>query len=140
MPARCGRRSRVGWPADIFIPRTSARPSAFAFSFRLVWRATMLGDLQGMATRAPRPARLASDRHLRQIVTQRHVLGEFLLGNSLLHLKLSVFHAADVAIDDADMVLLANDLVALRMSERIFHFHSFQRTDDALDVLARFIA
>lgn len=34
MQARCGRRSRAGWRADISIPRTSARPSVFVSSFR----------------------------------------------------------------------------------------------------------
>src|ERR1700758_2140365 len=71
---------------------------------------------------------------------KRHVLGEFLLRDPLLDLKLSVFHTADVAVDDADMVFLANDLFALRMGERILHLHPFPRLDSALDVLARLIA
>src|SRR6516225_5710682 len=101
-------------------------------NFTSLWvvRATLL---------RPRPAP-CSNRHLREVVAQRHVLGEFLLRNSLLDLELSVFHAADIAIDDADMVLLADDLVALRMRQRIRHLHAFKRADDAFDVLARLVA
>jgi hypothetical protein len=38
---------------------------------------------------------------------KRHILGEFLLRNPLLDLELPIFHATDVAVDDSDMVLLA---------------------------------
>src|SRR6516165_12050647 len=81
-----------------------------------------------------------SNRHFREVVAKRHVFGELLLRNSLLDLELSVFHAADIAIDDADVILLADDLVALRMGERIRHLDAFERPDDAFDVFARLVA
>src|SRR3974390_3469693 len=79
-------------------------------------------------------------RHSREVMPERHVLGEFLLWNSLFDLQLSIFDPADVAIDDSDMVLFADYLVALRMRERIRHLHPFEHPDDALDVLARLVA
>src|SRR6516225_1568517 len=88
-----------------------------------------------VARRAP-----PSNRHFRQVMAQRHVFGEFLLRNSLLDLELSVFHAADIAIDNADVILLADELVALRMGQRIRHLHAFKRPDYAFDILARLVA
>src|SRR5262249_22367104 len=81
-----------------------------------------------------------SDGHLGQVVPDRHVLGEFLLRNAPLDRQLAVLHATDVAVDDADMVLPADELVALRMGERVLHLHAFQRLDHALDILARLVA
>src|SRR6185437_13891050 len=79
-------------------------------------------------------------RHLRQVVPQWHVLEKLLLWNSLLYFELSVLHAADVAVDDADVVFLADDLAALRMRERILHLHALKRLDHAFDVLAPLVA
>src|SRR5205814_9927105 len=81
-----------------------------------------------------------SHRRLGQVVAKRHVLGEFLLRDPLLDLKLSVLHAADIAVDNAHMVLLADDLVALRMRQRIRHLHPFQCLDNPLDFLAGLVA
>src|SRR5262249_16243384 len=81
-----------------------------------------------------------SHRHLGQVVPDRHVLGELLLRDAPLHRQLAVLHATDVAVDDADMVLPSDELVALRMGERVLHLHAFQRLDHALDILARLVA
>src|SRR5882724_12732955 len=98
--------------------------------------------VQPTGRQAWQPAMLSarSYRHLRQVMPKRHILGEFFLRNPLLDLELSIFHATDVAIDDSDMVLLADDLVALGMGQGIFHLHSFQCLDNPLDVLARLVA
>src|SRR5581483_12104371 len=77
-----------------------------------------------------------SHAHLRQIVPDRHVLGEVFLRNPLLHRELSVLHTADIAIDDAYMVFLADYLVALRVRERVLQLNAFERLDHALDILA----
>ena len=61
-------------------------------------------------------------------------------GIRLLDLELAVFHPADVAVDDAGVVLLADHLVALRMAERVLHLHAFERLDHAFDVLAGLVA
>src|SRR6476659_5487533 len=60
-------------------------------------------------------------------MAKRHVLGEVFLRNPLLHLQLPVLHAADVAIDDSDVVFLANVLVALRMGQRVLHLHPLEK-------------
>jgi hypothetical protein len=73
-------------------------------------------------------------------VPQGHVGGEFLLGDALLDLELPVLDPADVAIDDAAVVLLADELVALGVAERIFHVQALERSDRALDVLAGLVA
>src|SRR5215510_11513495 len=78
--------------------------------------------------------------HLRQVVSQRHVLRELFLRDPLLHLELAVFDAADVAVNDADMIFLADDLVALRMRERVLHLHAFERLDYSFDILAGLVA
>src|SRR5262245_37408470 len=78
--------------------------------------------------------------HLRQVVSQRHVLGELFLRDPLLHLELAVFDTADVAVNDADMIFLADDLVALRMRERVLHLHAFERLDYSFDILAGLVA
>src|SRR6185437_8719020 len=54
--------------------------------------------------------------------------------------ELSVFDAADIAVNNSDMVLLADDLVALRMRQGILHLHPFQCLDHPLDVLAGLVA
>src|SRR5262249_30979987 len=59
---------------------------------------------EGAAAQRALP-RCRSRRHGREVVPQRHVLGEILLRDSPLDLVLPVFYAADVAIDDAGMVL-----------------------------------
>src|SRR4051812_45993723 len=69
-----------------------------------------------------------------------HVLGELLLGDAALDLELAVLDPADVAVDDADVILLADQLVALRMGERVLHLHALERLDGALDVLAGLVA
>ena len=51
-------------------------------------------------------------------MAKRHVLGDLLLRDAPLHLEAPVLHAADVAVDDAGVVLLADVLVALRVAER----------------------
>src|SRR5215471_847612 len=71
---------------------------------------------------------------------QRHVGGEFLLRDALLDLELPVPDAADVAVDDAGVVFLADQLVALGMAERVLHLHAFERMDRAFDVLAGLVA
>src|SRR6267378_7613571 len=79
-------------------------------------------------------------RHLRKVVAQRHVPGELFLRDLLFDLELSAFHPADVAVDDADVILLADQLVALWMGERVLHLHPLERLDHALDVLAGFVS
>src|ERR1700730_15988838 len=79
-------------------------------------------------------------RHGRQIKTNRHVLDQFLLGNLLLHLEPPVFDVANVAVDNPDVILLADQLVSLRINDRVLHLHAFQRLDHALDILAGLIA
>ena len=69
--------------------------------------------------------------------------GMFLARSSFgirLDLELAVLDPADVAVDDAGVVLLADHLVALRMAERVLHLHAFERLDRALDVLAGLVA
>src|SRR5262249_26465785 len=61
------------------------------------------------------PPRLSSHGHRRQIVTQWHVLRDVLLRDAPFDLVFSLLYPADVAVDDAGMVFLADELVALRM-------------------------
>src|SRR5262249_35168681 len=58
-----------------------------------------------------------SHGHRRKIVAQRHVFCDVLLRDAPLDLVSSLLYPADVAIDDAGMVLLTDELVALRMLE-----------------------
>src|SRR3979411_2623117 len=81
-----------------------------------------------------------SHLHGRQIATQRHVLRELFLRNSLLDLELSVLHATDVAIHDASVIFLAEELVALRVGERVLHLHAFEGLDHAFHILAGLVA
>src|SRR5260221_7272926 len=92
------------------------------------------------AARLGRAAIAASRWHGREIEPSRHVLDQFFLWDLLLHLKASVLHATDVAVDDTGVVFLADYLVALRMTDRVFHLHAFQRLDHAFDILAGLIA
>src|SRR5439155_14970710 len=92
------------------------------------------------ATRKSRSRGVSSGRHGREIEPSRHVLDQFFLGNLLLHLKASVLYATDVAVDDTGVVFLADQLVALRMTDRVLHLHAFQRLDHAFDVLAGLVA
>src|SRR5262249_47773439 len=71
---------------------------------------------------------------------QRHVGGELLLRDALLDLELPILNPADVAVDDAGVILLADELVALGMAERVLHLHAFERVDRAFDVLAGLVA
>ena len=50
------------------------------------------------------------------------------LRNPLFDLELAALDAAEVAVDDADVGLLADDRVALRMAERVLYFPAFART------------
>jgi hypothetical protein len=61
--------------------------------------------------------RLSSHGHCREVVAQRHVLRDVLLRDPPFNLVFSLLYPADIAIDDAGMVLLADELVALRMLE-----------------------
>src|SRR5262249_4432570 len=58
-----------------------------------------------------------SHGHRRKIVAQRHDFCDDLLRDAPLDLVASLLYPADVAIDDAGMVLLTDELVALRMLE-----------------------
>jgi hypothetical protein len=62
-------------------------------------------------------AAAVSHGHRREIVAQRHVLRDVLLRDAPLDLVFSLLYPADIAIDNAGMVLLADELVALRMLE-----------------------
>src|SRR6478752_4004471 len=86
------------------------------------------------------PQRRSSNRHRREVMAQRHVLRDILLGNAPLDLVFSVLHPADVAVNDSGMVLLADELVALRMLERILHLHAFERHNGPLDILAGLVS
>src|SRR5581483_9387271 len=71
---------------------------------------------------------------------KRHVLGELIFRNALLHLVFPALNSADVAVDDAAMIFLADEFVALRVADGVLHLHAFKRLDDALDVLACLVA
>ena len=66
--------------------------------------------------------------HLLQIMTHRQIFREFFLGNFLLDLVAARLDAADVAIDDAAVIFLAQQLVALRMAERVLQLEELNRT------------
>jgi hypothetical protein len=72
-------------------------------------------------------------------VQERHVLGEFFLWDLLFDLQFSAFDTADIAVDNADVIFLADHFVALRMIKRVLHLHAFERLDDTLDVLTSLI-
>src|SRR5262249_7989839 len=82
----------------------------------------------------------SSRRHRREVMSQWHVFGEVFLWYPPFDLEFSIFHPADIRVDDAGMVLLADELVALRMGERVLHLHAFERLDRTLDVLPCLVA
>src|SRR4051794_35811584 len=110
-------------------PRSRVRPGATACT-----------TSRSRSPDAPGPHAPRSDRHRRKIVPQRHVLREIFLRDPPLDVELPVLHAADVAVDDAAMVFLADDLVALRMRKRVLHLHALERLQHALDVIALLVA
>src|SRR5437764_111281 len=51
----------------------------------------------------------ALHRQGREVMSQRHVCDELLLGNALLDLEFSVLHPADIAVEHSGMVFLADE-------------------------------
>jgi hypothetical protein len=110
--SRCIRRA-------LFVP---VRPQTASRYARPVLAGSACAAVGSMRSSAPPlatvlPPRLSSHGHRREIVAQWHVLRDVLFRDAPFDLVFSLLHPADIAIDDAGMVLLADELVALRMLE-----------------------
>jgi len=101
------------------LPRINLKPSRFAHGLEKdsACPADPLPAFQRSSACYGAAAAAVSHGHRREIVAQWHVFRDVLLRDAPLYLVFSLLHSADIAIDDAGMVLLTDELVALRMLE-----------------------